>query len=175
MTPSKELDFKSSWDNTDQAVGDANWSLMWGTCRLLLLQKLNTNYMLLYLLAVLHPGGHLGVFIFMVCWTISILYKVYMKLLCLLSIIIVSSAKYMDWWAVVKKTVNLQNIEVVLHPKIHKDVFVLMKHEQSTLKTSDHIGCLRGQLGQIQEIKKATHSLEQMCQTRSTTELEVNN
>jgi len=85
----------------------------------------------------------------MVCQMISILHKVDMKPLGLLCIIVISCAKQVDRQAVVEKAVNLWNIEVIPHPKIYEDILIFIKHEQSVLKASDHIGHLRGQLGQI--------------------------
>jgi len=47
------------------------------------------------------------------------------------------------------EAVDLWDVKVPSHPKIHKDVFIFMKCDKGMLKMRDCIGCLRGQLGQI--------------------------
>jgi|SRR5712671_7767909 len=95
--------------------------------------------MFLYLLAAVQPGCHLREFVFKVCRTICILSEVDMQTLCLLSVVIVRSAKEGDRCAIMDEAVKFRNVKMTSDPKICKDGFVFMKVSKAVFKAMDHI------------------------------------
>ena len=73
-----------------------------------------------------------------------------------------------------KETVDLWDIEMLSHPKAHKNIFIFMKRNQRLLEAGDCISCLRGQLGQIQKVKKCTCGLDNLCCTQPIGKMEIN-
>jgi len=56
-----------------------------------------------------------------------------------------------------EETVELGNIEMLLAPKFHKNILILMEVSNRVIEATDGIGGVRWKLGEIKEVKEGAH------------------
>jgi hypothetical protein len=114
------------------------------------------------LLLALQSCSYLGIFILVICCTVCILREVDVEVLGLLSVVVVSCAKESYQQLIVLKTMELWQVELLSNTEVNKDLFVIIKAAKRLFKSLKGAHCMRGKLGQEQEIKQCTHGTKYM-------------
>ena len=116
----------------------------------------------LYLLVAFLPGRHLSVLVFVIGCIVSVLDNIYMYSLCLLSVIVVSSPKKSDRWAVMKHTVYLWQVEMVANAEIHEDILIIVKSSEGVVQACERRCRMGWQLSQKQEVKDGLYNRDDL-------------
>ena len=81
---------------------------------------------------VFHPSGHLMILILVISHIVSNSGGINVKPFHLFCLIIVSCAEKLDQWDIVKQQMKFRVFEVIMNPKIDKDIFIVMGHGSKT-------------------------------------------
>ena len=109
-----------------------------------------------HLLVAPHISRHLIIFILPVGCFVGLLDQVNMQALHLLHVIVISGAKEHNRQAVVKETMDLGQVEILVHTNIMKYIFVVVETSEGLFKAAEGMHHMWSELGQKQKVEEGT-------------------